>query len=105
MSNGTGSAILPSSSDVVPPGQMLRSWKGKPVVYQDKEPYNKLPDDKLVKIWFPHGPPELTNEEGVGGGDDMALKERYRKAEEMGTFGEGQVPEVAPRMEWVSWEF
>ena len=74
------------------------------MVYEDKEPYIKLPEGKLARIWFPHGPPELTNEEGVGSEDDVALKEQYLKAEEMGTFGECQVPEVAPRMEWVRWD-
>ena len=103
--NGTANTKLPSSSDTVPPGQSLRSWKGKPVIYKDQEPYFKLSEGTMARIWFPHGPPELANDEGVGKEDDLVLKERYRKAEEMGTFGEGQVPEVAPRMEWVRWDF
>ena len=104
ISNGAVNSALPLSLDVVPTGQTLRIWKGKPVVYEEKEPYFKSPEGKLVKIWFPHGPPELANEEGVGREDDLALKERYRKAEETGTFGECEVPEVAPMMEWVSWD-
>lgn len=90
--------------------QKLTSWKGRPVKYIDGEPCYQHPNDPqtFVRIFFPDGPPPPENsKDAVGKPEDYTpeIEEAYRYAKEHGTFKNGIIPAVPPKMEWCSFDF
>ncbi|OQO05188.1 hypothetical protein B0A48_08208 [Cryoendolithus antarcticus] len=91
-----------------------QSYKGQPVHLDPKAQVfiytipgtNPLQEERL---WFPRGAPEKQNPDTVLGdawytGDiGKELKDIYAKVMACGKF-EGDMPEIPPRREWVSWD-
>ncbi|KAF2177839.1 hypothetical protein K469DRAFT_601472 [Zopfia rhizophila CBS 207.26] len=123
--NGTSASADISSYTTHDPSGRLTSWKNRPVAYfpGDPNPYyalttaanlnNKDPND-WARIWHPTGPPKQTDPakeafkegkpEDYEGEKGRMLEEIYRRVNELGRFGEGElVPEAPPKMAWVGW--
>ena len=87
-------------------GDRLKTWKGKPVTYDDSIPYIKAQDGELEKIHFPNGPPSLNKSPELP--DDMydeGTKENYRFMMGHSSFKDGIMPNLPPKREWCKWDF
>ncbi|KAK2794209.1 hypothetical protein FQN51_000910 [Onygenales sp. PD_10] len=92
-----------------PVTQKLISWKGRPVKYIEGEPCYQHPDDAatFVHIFFPDGPPRPEAlKDAVGPPEEYTpdVEAAYRLMKETGSFKNGLVPEVPPRVEWCSFD-
>ncbi|EME78007.1 uncharacterized protein MYCFIDRAFT_79245 [Pseudocercospora fijiensis CIRAD86] len=101
------------------------SWKGKRIVYSDKDPGHKRPcyevpdsrfattgGNRLERIWFPTGPPPgpaFTAEALPHVYEDPTigpqLREVYEHVSKTGLFRDGLIPEIPPKKEWISFDF
>lgn len=86
--------------------QRLRMFKGKPVVYKDKEAGFQNIDGTWEKIWFPDGPPAYYSATELG--DDAYTedtKQAYLYLRQTGSFKDGVMPLLPPKREWCLWDF
>lgn len=83
----------------------LLTWQGQPVTYnQEGEPCFRSARG-VERIWFPDGPPTASaNNEDTNLQYSNDLKEAYGFLSHNGTFKDGIMPEVAPRIEWCRWD-
>ncbi|KAL8797517.1 MAG: hypothetical protein Q9195_000333 [Heterodermia aff. obscurata] len=87
-------------------GDRLKTWKGKPVTYDDSVPYVRSQDGELEKIHFPNGPPSLNKSPELPDElYDEATKENYRFMMAHSTFKDGLMPNLPPKREWCKWDF
>ena len=87
-------------------GDRLKTWKGKPVTYDDSIPYVKAQDGQLEKIHFPNGPPSLSKSPELPDElYDEGTKENYRFMMGHSDFKDGVMPNLPPKREWCKWDF
>ena len=88
----------------------LSLWKGLPVEYVDEDPCFKREDGKWEKILYPDGPPQWSKPEMLPREpyDDFTIN-AYKTMMETGDFGlgpgEGLIPDLPPKREWITWDF
>lgn len=87
-------------------GDRLKTWKGKPVFYEDNIPYIRAQDGELEKIHFPNGPPPLIKSPELPDElYDEGTKENYRFMSSHGAFKDGIMPNLPPKRAWCKWDF
>ena len=87
-------------------GDRLKTWKGKPVFYEDNVPYIRAQDGELEKIHFPNGPPSLTKSPELPDElYDEGTKEIYKFMSSHGAFKDGIMPNLPPKRAWCKWDF
>lgn len=87
-------------------GDRLKTWKGKPVFYEENIPYTRAQDGELEKIYFPNGPPPLTKSPELP--DELyddGTKENYKFMLSHGAFKDGIMPNLPPKRAWCKWDF
>lgn len=97
---------IPSTND----NERLTVYKNRPVKYIHSYPCYERPDGKgWERIWFPDGGPENARLEDVQCDeekyDEEQVREVYRRFADKGAFDLGSMPGVAPRREWVGYDF
>ncbi|KAH8819585.1 nuclear pore complex assembly-domain-containing protein [Xylogone sp. PMI_703] len=84
----------------------LSSFKGKPVQYRDGIAGVLSHNGKWEKIWFPDGPPPHNKDAELSeDAYDEKTKASYLYLRENGTFQDGVMPLLPPKLEWCSWDF
>ena len=87
-------------------GDRLKTWKGKPVTYDDGLPYVRAQDGELEKIHFPNGQPSLNKSPELPDElYDEVTKENYRFMMEHSRFKDNVMPSLPPKREWCRWDF
>ncbi|TQB73293.1 hypothetical protein MPDQ_006038 [Monascus purpureus] len=93
-----------------PASNKLSAWKGQPVKYINNAPCYLHPQDgkTYVRIFFPGGPPDQASLRDAHGKDKdytPEVTEQYQFFLKNGFFKDGIIPSVAPKREWVSFDF
>jgi nucleoporin NUP42 len=90
----------------------LTMWKGRPVKYNAEGGYPCYlhPDDNKtwVHIFFPDGPPEqptLKDVEAKPEDYTPEIAEQYQFFLQNGCWKDGVIPSVAPKVEWMGFDF
>ncbi|KAL9581671.1 MAG: hypothetical protein Q9212_003760 [Teloschistes hypoglaucus] len=92
-----------------PGTRRLLSWDGKKVTYIDDEPcIRNAADGGWQRIWFPEGPPTLTEktqEYPEGYAHDAAARANMEHFLQHGVGSDGLIPEMPPPRNMISWDF
>ena len=92
-----------------PDERKLQTWNGQPVTYVDDFPCIKnAGDGGLQRIFFPEGPPKLTNktqEYPEGFVIDDAARKNFEHFLQHGLGADGMIPEMPPPRDMVNWNF
>jgi nucleoporin NUP42 len=85
-------------------GELL-SWYGKQVRKMDGQLCFQRPDREWERVTFPD-PPQWKKQEDLPLDlyDDRVAKE-YKHLSDHGTFKDGVMPDLAPKREWIDWNF
>lgn len=93
-----------------PNTKRITMWKGRPVNYINEAPCYLHPQDNktYVRINFPDGPPDdatLRDSQGKPEEYTPEVEEAYKFFLENGCFKDGVIPSVAPRKDFISFDF
>lgn len=93
-----------------PSNKQITMWKGRPVKYINEHPCYLHPQDNTtyVRIHFPNGPPDPANLKDAQGKPEEYtpdVTQAYEFFLQNGCFKDGGIPPIAPRREWLSFDF
>ncbi|KAI4205271.1 MAG: hypothetical protein LQ350_000593 [Teloschistes chrysophthalmus] len=92
-----------------PGTRKLLSWDGQKVTYIDDEPcIRNATDGGWQRIWFPEGPPTLTEktqEYPEGYAPDAAARTNMEHFLQHGVGSDGLIPEMPPPRDMINWDF